>query len=274
MRLTRALTLLACALLIALAAPAALRAEYVSLRNGQRFHVTSYELLGDKYRLKIQGGFVDVLVADVLSIDPEDVFVSIPAPPQPTVPFHDLVKAAASRYSVDEDLIMSVIAAESNFDPKAVSKRNAKGLMQLLPETAALFNVVDIFDPKENIEAGTHYLSDLLKRYNNDLVLALAAYNAGPDKVQQYGRVPPYAETVSYVRRVKRAYEKSKAEGSMSLMNQASAAQSPGKPVTSAQPPAPGQSATPSQSPTKKAPAPTGAALGAASANIPPGVPR
>jgi len=82
--------------------------------------------------------------------------------------------------------------------------------MQLLPGTAARFGVQNIFDPQENIDAGTHYLRDLLHRYNNNLALALAAYNAGPERVQQFGRMPPYAETVSYVRRVKRAYEKSK----------------------------------------------------------------
>jgi soluble lytic murein transglycosylase-like protein len=120
------------------------------------------------------------------------------------------VKAAATRYGLDADLISSVIAAESNFDPKAVSKRNAHGLMQLLPETAASFGVRNIFDPQENIDAGTHYLRDLLQRYNNNLSLALAAYNAGPQRVEQFGRVPPFTETVSYVRRVKRAYDKSK----------------------------------------------------------------
>jgi soluble lytic murein transglycosylase-like protein len=132
------------------------------------------------------------------------------------------VKAAAERYKVDAELITSVIAAESNFDPKAVSKRNACGLMQLLPETAARLGVRNIFDPQENVDAGTHYLRDLLQRYNNDLALALAAYNAGPEKVQLFGRVPPYAETVSYVRRVKRSYEKSKTTASSANSTQVS----------------------------------------------------
>ena len=205
MRLTR--ILLAAALLVA-SAPS-LRAEYIALRNGQRFHATSYEQIGDRYRLQIAGGMVEVPVADVVSIEPEDVFVSVPAPP-PTAPYHEVIKAAATRYAVEQELITSVIAAESNFDPKAVSKRNARGLMQLLPETAARFGVQNIFDPQENINAGTRYLSELLQRYNNDLVLALAAYNAGPEKVAQYGSVPPYPETVSYVRRVKETYLKSK----------------------------------------------------------------
>jgi soluble lytic murein transglycosylase-like protein len=188
-----------------------LRAEYIALRNGQRLHVTGYQLLGDKYRLQIAGGVVEVPVEEVLAIEPEDLFAPLPAPVAATAPFREMVKAAAERYSVDADLITSVIAAESNFDPKAVSKKNACGLMQLLPETAARFGVRNIFDPQENIDAGTHYLGDLLRRYDNDLVLALAAYNAGPEKVLQFGRVPPYPETVSYIQRVKRAYEKSKA---------------------------------------------------------------
>jgi len=201
--------LLSCAVLFGVAP--SLRAEYVALRNGQRLHVTGYQLLGEKYRLQIAGGILEVPVEEVMAIEPEDLFAPLPLPVATTAPFHEMVKAAAARYSVDADLIASVIAAESDFDPKAVSKKNARGLMQLLPETAARFGVQNIFDPQENIDAGTHYLRDLLRRYDNDLVLALAAYNAGPEKVLQFGRVPPYPETVSYIRRVKRAYEKSKA---------------------------------------------------------------
>lgn len=216
MRLTRGV--LACAFVAAVAP--SLRAEYIVLRNGQRFHATSYELLGDKYRLQLAGGTVDVPAEDVAGIEPEEVFISVPQA-APTAPFAELVKAAAARWAVEEELITSVMEAESNFDPKAVSKKNARGLMQLLPETAAHFGVQNIFDPKENIDAGAHYLSDLLKRYNNDLMLALAAYNAGPEKVEQFGRVPPYPETVSYVRRVKSAYEKSKSGAASSVALQA-----------------------------------------------------
>lgn len=202
-------------LLMVLLAPSRVRAEYVVLRTGERLHVTGYQLLGDKYRLQMTGGWVEVQTSDVASIEPEDVFTPIPPPPpgsQGAVgpPYREMVEAAASRYGVDAELITSVIAVESNFDPKAVSRKNARGLMQLLPETAARLGVKDVFDPKENIDAGTHYLKELLQLYNNDLALTLAAYNAGPDKVQKYGSVPPFAETVSYVRRVKRTYENSK----------------------------------------------------------------
>jgi len=196
-----------------LAAPA-LRAEYVVLRSGQRLKVTGYQVVGDKYRLQMGGGTVEIAAEDVVAIEPEEVFTPLPAKPIVKAPYRELVEAAAARYKVDADLITSVIAVESNFDPKALSPKNARGLMQLLPETAERLGVQNIYDPQENIDAGTRYLRELLQRYNNDLALALAAYNAGPERVQQYGRVPPFAETLSYVRRVKRSYEKTKSKAS------------------------------------------------------------
>jgi soluble lytic murein transglycosylase-like protein len=218
--------------LILLAAPA-LRAEYVVLRSGQRLKVTGYQLLGDKYRLQMTGGWVEVATQDVVAIEPEDIFVRL-ATVQPAAqpPYRDLVEAAAKRYNMDADLITSVIAVESNFDPKAVSRKNARGLMQLLPETATRLGVQNIYDPQENIDAGTRYLRELLEKYNNDLSLTLAAYNAGPERVQQYGRVPPFGETISYVRRVKRNYDKSKSKASTKIPAPpgASAATSPPRP--------------------------------------------
>ncbi len=210
MRLKRAALLLS---LVVLAAPT-LRAEYVVLRSGQRLRVTGYQLLGDKYRLQMAGGVVEIAAEDVVAIEPEDSFTPLPAKAIVKPPYRELIEAAAARYNVDADLITSVIAVESNFDPKALSRKNARGLMQLLPETAARLGVQDIYDPQENIDAGTRYLRELLEKYNNNLALALAAYNAGPDRVEQYGRVPPFTETLSYVRRVKRSYDKSKSKAS------------------------------------------------------------
>jgi len=199
--------------LLACAAPSA-RAEYIVLRSGQRLAVTGYQILGDKYRLQMKGGTAEIPVEQVAAIEPEEIFTSVPPVEISKEPFGDLIRAAAQRYSVDADLITSVIAAESNFDPKAISRRDARGLMQLLPTTAARLGVKNIFDPQENIEAGTHYLSDLLQLYKKDLSLTLAAYNAGPERVQQYGkRVPPFAETVSYIRRVQKTYQQRKASG-------------------------------------------------------------
>jgi hypothetical protein len=203
---------LACAALFA-AAPG-LRAEYVVLRSGQRLNVTGYQMLGDKYRLQMMGGSVEVSSEEIVRIEPEEVFTPLPVTANPKAPFREIIQTAAARYNVDPELISSVIAVESNFNPRAASRRNARGLMQLLPETAARLGVQNIFDPRENIDAGTRYLRDLLQRYDNNLVLALAAYNAGPERVQQYGSVPPYAETISYVRRVRLAYEKRKPGGS------------------------------------------------------------
>jgi len=210
LRLKRAALLLS---LVVLAAPT-LRAEYVVLRSGQRLRVTGYQLLGDKYRLQMAGGVVEIAAEDVVAIEPEDSFTPVPAKAIVKPPYRELVEAAAARYNVDADLITSVIAVESNFDPKALSRKNARGLMQLLPETAARLGVQDIYDPQENIDAGTRYLRELLEKYNNNLTLALAAYNAGPDRVEEYGRVPPFTETLSYVRRVKRSYDKSKSKAS------------------------------------------------------------
>jgi soluble lytic murein transglycosylase-like protein len=207
----RLLTLLPVAVFAAVLAGASpVRAEYFVLSGGQRLHITGYQLLGDKYRLQMSGGFVELPAENVLSIEPEDVFSSAPPVVEPNAPFRELIEGAAARYRVDVDLITSVIAAESNFNPKAVSRRNARGLMQLLPETAARLGVQNIFDPRENIDAGTHYLRDLLLLYKNDLALTLAAYNAGPQRVRRYGQVPPFAETRSYVKRVGSAYAKRK----------------------------------------------------------------
>ncbi len=193
------------------------RADYVVLRSGARLNVTGYELLGDKYRLQMNGGVAEVPASDVVGIEPEEVFEPLPEPLSPNTPFHDIIRAAAERNGVDADLIHCVIAIESNFNPKAVSPKNARGLMQLLPQTAAQLGVRDVFDPRENVEAGTRYLKDMLARYHNDLTLALAAYNAGPERVEQYGRrVPPYPETLKYVQKISRNYAQFKSGGAES----------------------------------------------------------
>ncbi len=189
------------------------RADYVVLRSGARLNVTGYEILGDRYRLHLKGGVAVVPVDDIVGIEPEEVFEPIPEPLGETTPFQKIIHAAAEKYDVDADLIQCVVAVESNFDPKAVSKKDARGLMQLLPQTAAHFGVKDVFDPEENVNAGTRYLHELLRKYKNNVTLALAAYNAGPERVDQYGHhVPPYLETMKYVQRIAKSYAKIKAD--------------------------------------------------------------
>jgi len=191
----------------------AVRADYVVLRSGARLNVTGYEILGDRYRLHLRGGVAEVPVDDIVGIEPEEVFEPIQEPLSDKTPFQKVIRAAAERYGVDADLIHCVVAVESNFDPKAVSPKNARGLMQLLPQTAAHLGVRDVFDPAENVNAGTRYLHELLGKYRNNLTLALAAYNAGPERVDQYGRrVPPYLETMKYVQRIAKSYAKIKAQ--------------------------------------------------------------
>jgi soluble lytic murein transglycosylase-like protein len=116
------------------------------------------------------------------------------------------ISEAASRYRVPERLIRAVIQAESGFDRRAVSPKGARGLMQLMPETAAILGVRDAFNPRENITAGVRHLRGLLMRFRNDLPLAIAAYNAGEGAVATFGGIPPYPETVEYVARVLHLY--------------------------------------------------------------------
>jgi hypothetical protein len=201
---------------LALAAFAAgARADYFVLRSGARLNVTAYQLVGERYRIQINGGSAEIAAADVIAIEPEEIFIPAPRMPLMQAPYGDMIQSAAKKYSVDADLIFSVIAAESNFNPRAISRRGARGLMQLLPATGTRFGVKDIFDPAQNIDAGTQYLRDLMARYQGDLVLTLAAYNAGPGAVQHYGRVPPYNETISYVRAIRKTYAQRKSKNDL-----------------------------------------------------------
>ena len=114
------------------------------------------------------------------------------------------------RYNIDPHLIRAVIRTESAFDPNAISKRGAQGLMQLMPDTAKELSVSDPFDPEENIEGGTKYLRSLLNTFKNDLRLALAAYNAGPTIVKKQNSIPRIPETIQYVDRVLKYYQEYK----------------------------------------------------------------
>jgi len=137
------------------------------------------------------------------------------------VDLNQVVSAASGRYRLDPDLVNSVIRAESGFNVRAVSRKGAQGLMQLMPGTASQLGVPNAFDPEANVDGGTRYLRELLERYNFDLVKALAAYNAGPHRVEQYGGVPPYYETRAYVARIVRDFNRKKAAAQSAAMQPA-----------------------------------------------------
>jgi soluble lytic murein transglycosylase-like protein len=121
--------------------------------------------------------------------------------------FDSLISEYSKKYAVDSALIKAIIRAESGFNPQAISRKGAKGLMQLMPETAVRWNVSNVFNPRENIEGGVRYFKYLLSLFNNDLRLSLAAYNAGENIVFELGTIPPYRETVDYVRKVLNFYQ-------------------------------------------------------------------
>jgi len=204
------------AALIFLASPSASAAEMAILRNGFAIRHERRETLDTVtrlYLLKAPDNYIDVPSAEIVRFERFEEVDSPLLPALRSAPASDLdavVSAASKRNNLDPDLVNSVILAESGFDPHAVSPKGAQGLMQLMPQTAARMGVQNAMDPAANVEGGTRYLGELLVRYHHDLSKALAAYNAGPDRVEQYHGVPPYPETLAYVARVVRDFNRKK----------------------------------------------------------------
>ncbi len=193
-------------LMVAISAAGADRAV---LRNGFTIDHDRREVIGDTTRLYTSGGYIDVPTADIVSYEHVDT-----PPPGPEITpvksIQDHVSDASKTTGIDSDFIDSVIRQESGFNPNAVSKKGARGLMQLMPDTAEKLGVSNSFDPAENVQGGAAYLRQLLELYHGDAQKALAAYNAGPGRVEQYKGVPPYRETQAYVAGVIREYNRKK----------------------------------------------------------------
>lgn len=226
--------------MLAVAALPCFAGEVAVLKNGFSIRHERREVVGATTRLYVTvdgSSFVDVPTADIEHYEaaPDEPAASasstasasrlspvnqarngttrnLIAFPRPSaIDLNEAVNSASGRYRLDPDLVNSVIKAESGFNVRALSPKGAQGLMQLMPGTASQLGVPNAFDPQANIDGGTRYLRELLERYNFDLVKALAAYNAGPQRVEQFGGVPPYYETRRYVARIVKDFNKKKA---------------------------------------------------------------
>lgn len=199
--------------MLSMAPFAARAAEHVSLSNGFAMDCSHHALVDGQLRLYLNAG-----EGSYIALKPEEVTAIeiVPDPPatvaQPAsaasstpltrVDLHEMLSDAGHAHNLDVDLLASVVKAESAGNPQAVSKAGARGLMQLMPSTATDLGVSDSFEPGQNVRGGTAYLDALLRKYHENLALALAAYNAGPAAVDKYHGIPPYHETRLYVARV------------------------------------------------------------------------
>lgn len=215
------------AVLATVICPLAGAMEHITLRNGQAVDCSRHEAIGDRVRLYLSDApdspnYLEVAAGDVLRVEtvadpPQPVVVKKPAAPSQVVPvtltkteMHEMLAHAGAAHDIDEDLLASVVRAESGGQVRAVSRTGARGLMQLMPGTASELGVQDSFRPDQNIAGGTAYLDTLLTRYHDNVALALAAYNAGPAAVDKYHGIPPYRETRAYVARVIREFNRRK----------------------------------------------------------------
>jgi hypothetical protein len=224
-------------------------AEVAVLKNGFSIRHERREVVGDVTRLYVNSegsSFVDVPTSEIEhfeaapDIPKSSVFTNQTQDPMPArSPFpnaaaapnlDEVINSASGRYRLDPDLVASVIKAESGFNVRAVSPKGAQGLMQLMPGTASDLGVPNSFDARANVEGGTKYLRELLERYNFDLVKALAAYNAGPERVEHFGGVPPFHETRAYVARVVKDFNKKKVAQQKTPQSAASARNSTKQP--------------------------------------------
>lgn len=217
--------------LFAADAPSTRTVYDATLRNGFTIHHLRHEANGLNTRLYTDdNSFIDVPTDQIVDMsESQEPLPVVPQELKPKADLKDVISAASDKHQIDPDLIHAVIRAESGFNPKARSPKGAQGLMQLMPSTAAKLGVTDAYDPASNVDGGTQFLRELLLKYNGDVIKALAAYNAGPGRVEQYHGVPPYRETRAYVARIvhdfnqkKLAQQKATAVASKSVTKTAS----------------------------------------------------
>jgi soluble lytic murein transglycosylase-like protein len=230
--------------LCAVAPLCARAAERVTLANGFEVDCVRREVVDGRVRLYTAGSenYLDVSPADVVRVE-TGVALAAPATPEtdaktvsvevrPSVvpssltrdEMHTMLSHAGNEHNIDEDLLASLVKAESGGHVHAISRTGARGLMQLMPRTASDLGVKDSFQPDQNIAGGSAYLDALLSRYHDNVALALAAYNAGPKAVDRYHGVPPYRETQSYVARVIREFNRRKQASRLTALHTAPAA--------------------------------------------------
>jgi soluble lytic murein transglycosylase-like protein len=201
--------------LLAALAPSSRAAESVTLRNGFAMRCDHHAQIEGRVRLFLspgEGSYIEFPPEEVTAVE------QVPDPPAPSAPavvasanssaklspadLAEMLAKAGDEHNLDVDLLASLVKAESGGNARAVSRSGARGLMQLMPSTAAGLGVSDSFEPRQNVRGGSAYLDALLLRYHDNMALALAAYNAGPAAVDKYHGIPPYRETQAYVARV------------------------------------------------------------------------
>ncbi len=236
---------LLCVVALALLARPAAAAEVALLRNGFSIRHEHRLAMGATTRLYLSAddsSFTDVPTEEITGYEPAlaDLHASansqagnaVPDSAKSALPLNEVVNTASANFHLDPDLVNSVIHAESGFNVHAISPKGARGLMQLMPGTANQLGVGNVFDPQANVEGGSRYLRELLERYNFDLVKALAAYNAGPERVEQYQGVPPFPETRAYVSRIVHDYNLKKSAQEKGAKQRQAPAKSTSQPTT------------------------------------------
>jgi hypothetical protein len=192
---------------VVLAWAPSLRAEIALLENGMTLKVASHRNEGETVLLALKGGGeVGLPASGVRGFVPDEVLDEVSPSGAAGGDLRALATEAARRHGLDPELVLAVVSVESGFQPAAVSRKGAQGLMQLMPPTAAALGVADPLDPGANLDGGARHLGALLARYGGDLRKALAAYNAGGGAVDRHKGVPPYVETRAYVAEVLRRY--------------------------------------------------------------------